>query len=365
MRPELRIFVPRWMDAANTNAQNLNARALLSRFNDTRAHWVATNFDAPDPAISPKIELHKLWRTRLWRTQMALLYQQRSDAIFYPGIEWFDHAGLRLRRRLGRRVPVIGTLEGLGGDSVRQEFLSSVVGHEVHCFMPPQKAMERIDRILQACDHVIAITPMLTRVGQALYGDKFSMIPLGIDGKIFFARPHSSHGSRPRVITVATLTERKRPGVMLQMAKRLPDFDFVWFGTGPLLQPMRAAAAEQNIRNISFAGGRSPAQLADEYAISDLFVLPSFSEGAPKALQEAAACGLPRIAFGFYEPQIAEGQDGYVVWSDEEFLQRIEQVCNNLQKFRELRNRPAKDLTWEAVAPRWEEKIISQIQSLS
>lgn len=366
MKSDLRIFVPRWMDAANTNAQNLNARALLSRFTGSRARWVATHFNEPDPAVAlPHIELQRLWRTRLWRTHTVMLYQQHADGIFYPGIEGFDDAGLRIRRACGRRIPVIGTLEGLVGDAVRQDMLASVVDHEVHCFQAPRKAMERIDRVLRACDHVVAITPMLAKIGQALYGDKFSMIPLGIDGDVFRPRPCSGNRTRPRVMTVATLTERKRPKVMLAIARRLPDFDFVWYGSGPLLEPLRAAAMAENIRNIAFPGVRSPEQLADAYAKADLFVLPSFSEGAPKALQEAAACGLPRIAFGFYEPQIAEGEDGYVVWSDEEFLDRIEKVGNNLEKYRALKERPATDLRWDSVAPLWEEAIISRIASLS
>src|SRR5512142_3205927 len=118
MSQELRIFVPRLMDAANTNAQNLNARAMLSRFQREDARWFTTHYDEADPLVTqaPRVSVTKLWRTRLWQWHTLLHYQGGYDAIFYPGMEWFDGRGLSLRKLSGRRVPVIGTMEGLVGD---------------------------------------------------------------------------------------------------------------------------------------------------------------------------------------------------------------------------------------------------------
>jgi glycosyltransferase involved in cell wall biosynthesis len=324
MNRELRIFVPRHMDAANTNAQNLNAKALLSRFTQKRARWIATHFNAPDSTIAaaPQLKLERLCRTRLWHSHMLLKYQKPVDAIFYPGMEWFDGQGLALRKMMGRHVPVIGTLEGLAGDEEREQQVEQWVGHKVYCHHVPREIIECCDRILHSCDHIIAITPMLATLGRRLYGDKVSMLPLGIDTEVFQRRHFQGEGPRIRVVTAATLTLRKRPFVVLEAARRFPSVDFVWFGTGPLLDKMRHETQEAGVENLSFPGNASPGTLAKEYTNSDLFVLPSFSEGAPKVLQEAAACGMPRIAFGFYEPAIANGVDGFVVWSDEEQIGR-------------------------------------------
>src|SRR5438270_1370579 len=108
------IFVPRWMDQKNTNAQNSNAKALLSRTSDSRAHWTALCSDAPAaPVVSNGIDLLRLSTSRTWRTELFLLYQKKFDAIFYPGVTWADDFGLSLRALTRRRVPVIATLEGI------------------------------------------------------------------------------------------------------------------------------------------------------------------------------------------------------------------------------------------------------------
>lgn len=367
MSREIRIFVPRLIDAANTNAQNLNARALLSRFRQQTARWITTHYDAPDTTVAAasQVEVTKLCRTRLWHSHMLLKYQQPVDAIFYPGMEWFDAQGLELRNLTGRRVPVVGTLEGLAGDEERERQFEKLVGHKVHCHRIPQELVERCDRILRSCDHIIVITPMLASIARELYGNKVSILPLGIDTKVFNYRPRQGEPARMRVITAATMTERKRPSVILEAARRFPAVDFVWYGSGPLLDQMRQEA--NGTGNLKFAGNASPETLGREYCDSDVFVLPSLSEGAPKVLQEAAACGLPRIAFGFYEPTIADGVDGFVVWNDEELFARLGELIADRAKARDMGANAAVSVAeqdWSVIAPRWENEILRRVEKL-
>ena len=47
-----KIFVPRWVDQANTNAQISNAKAMLSRFSNPNVQWTALNYETPDPAVA-------------------------------------------------------------------------------------------------------------------------------------------------------------------------------------------------------------------------------------------------------------------------------------------------------------------------
>ena len=366
MSKEIRIFVPRLIDSANTNAQNLNAKALLSRFRQPTARWITTHYHSPDASVTDasQVEVTRLCRTRLWHSHMLLKYQQPVDAIFYPGMEWFDALGLEIRNRTGRRVPVIGTLEGLAGDEERERQLEKLVGHKVHCHRIPRETVERCDKIFRFCDHIIAITPMLASVARELYGDKVSILPLGIDIKVFNYKPrHTS--PRMKVITAATMTERKRPSVVLEAARRFPSVDFAWYGSGPLLDQMRQEA--NGIGNLSFCGNASPERLGKEYSNSDIFILPSLSEGAPKVLQEAAACGLPRIAFGFYEPTIADGVDGLVVWNDEELFARIGDLIADRARAREMGAQAAASVAgqdWSVIAPRWENEILQRVEAL-
>ncbi len=366
MKTEYRILVPRYIDAANTNAQNLNAKALLSRFASDRAKWIALHYNPPqvEVASSPRVELRKLCRTRLWQSHAVLLYQQNVDAIFYPGMEWMDLRGLQLRKLSGRQVPVIGTLEALAGDDRREQKLEAIAGHKIFCHNLGQETTDRIDRILSSCDHIIAITPMLAKLGRKLYGNNITFLPLGIDTRVFHPAAKAT-ADELKVIGVGTLTERKRPGVFLQLGSKFPTAKFVWFGDGPLLKSMREAATTSKLENVIFAGPIHSAALAQEYRESNLLVLPSYSEGAPKVLQEAAACGLPRIAFGFYEPQVANEVDGYVVWSDDEMFSRVSELISNPVKAIEMGRAAALSVIkndWNIVAPLWERTVLDQIE---
>ena len=68
-------------------------------------------------------------------------------------------------------------------------------------------------------------------------------------------------------------------------------------GAGPLreslLEQARARGAAQRIE---FLGVVDQRVLPEEYGRADAFVLPSFTEGHPKALIEAMACGLACVA---------------------------------------------------------------------
>src|SRR5690349_21204681 len=119
----LQFFVPCWMDQGSTNAQNSNAKALLSRFKDARARWTAVCGDFPAELIRQNgIETIRLGSTRSWELRAILAYQAKVDGIFYPGPHWSDKMGIKVRGFSRRRIPVIATMEGViaDPDSVRQ-----------------------------------------------------------------------------------------------------------------------------------------------------------------------------------------------------------------------------------------------------
>src|SRR5208283_4050398 len=157
----LRILVPRLFDADSTNAQNLNAKAMLARFHQPDVTWLGLHYNNPDPGVAgnPHVQLVRLWRRHLWPWHAALRYQTDVDAIFYPGVEWFDEVGLKWRYRLGRRRPVVATLEGLAGDADTERVLSDSAGHPVFCHRVERRVAKRVRTLLECADHVIAVSP--------------------------------------------------------------------------------------------------------------------------------------------------------------------------------------------------------------
>ena len=269
------IFVPRFFDEDNCNAQNLNAKALLCHFKSNNVGFVGVYYNPPIKTAN-NIKLIKLWRRSLFKLHMVILYQGKYDAIFYPGKDPFDKIGLLLRIITGRRIPVIATLEGIPGNDQREEELTKLIGHKVGCHHINNNTMNNFDYVHYNADHIIAISPFLAKVGKHLYGDKFSVLPLGIDNNIFYPE-NIKKNNRFTVIAVASFQDRKRPELYLDLAIRYPQADFIWYGEGERRAQFIKECKKRKINNLSFPGKIQNQTLANILRKSDLFLIPSNS----------------------------------------------------------------------------------------
>src|SRR5438445_2855006 len=358
----VRIFVPRWMDRTNTNAQNSNARALLSRFSDPRALWTAVYSQEPADSIRhDRVKTLPLSRSRFWKYRLVLAYQSRFDVIFYPGPHWADEVGIKVRRVSGRRTPVIATIEGIiaAPDALLQ--LSDLAGHSVFSQPGVDHVIPRLRWMYEISDHIIAISPFLARAARLLYGDKVSVLPLGVEGGIF----HSAGRREPtrcRVVGCGTVKNSKNPQMFLRLAARYKQADFVWFGDGEMVRHLTAEAQRIGLENLRFSGALQPELLAEEFRRSSVFVLPSHAEGVPKVTHEAAACGLPIVLHGFFEaPTVIHERNGLVAWSDEELSEHVGALIHDPKlriKMGQLGAEMATEWDWNRIAPQWEAVII-------
>lgn len=356
------VFVPRWMDPTNTNAQNSNAKAMLSRFHDPRVRWTALCSEAPTESIRRNgIDTIRLSSTRWALLRLAVAYQSKSDAIFYAGPHWGDELGLRVRRLSGRSTPLIATIEGVIAGPVEVQQLSELVGHRVFSEPFAERMIPRLRYIYGEAKHIIAISPFLAQVAKFLYGDRVSCLPLGVEGHIF----HSVGRREParcRVVCCGTVKERKNPQIFLRLAERYKEADFVWFGDGPMRQPLTAEAKKMDLENLRFPGPILPGPLAEEFRNSSVFVMPSYAEGVPKVTSEAAACGLPIVLNGFYEATtVVHQHNGLVAWSDEELFEHVGTLIRDPDARVTMGQRSAemaKQCDWDVIAPKWEDLII-------
>lgn len=321
-------------------------------------------------AANPTVDLIKLPEGRLWRMAVYLTYQRNFAAVFAPGVdEHADWLALKTRRALGRRLCVIDTYEGLLAgrvDGTREQEYSGAAGHPVYCQRIDDAQMRRIDEIYRMSDHIIAISPFLGRMASFRYGDKVSVLPLGVDTKLF-GRSSFLPGDRPRVISAGRVASHKRPEIFLKLAETFPQADFAWYGEGDLRYGLIETAAARGLENLTFPGPLSPQELAGEYKKSDILVVPSLGEGVPKITQESAAAGLAQIIFGFYEaPTVSDGENGFVVWTDLELTERLGDLLASrelIEKMGRAGMRMAEAWSWEVVAPQWEKCISAVVSS--
>jgi len=364
--------VLRAADSMNLNPQARNAQNILRYWRSPEYRPCILAFSSsPNQAVAanPNVDIMRLRNDRLWRIDLFATYMRRFDGIFYPGLHpSIDWLGLKARALLGSRAPVIATLEGLLGelgDDERERRFAAIAHHPVYCQRVPRSSVQRAEAICEMADHIITISPFLAQLARVRYGPKVSMLPLGVDTAIF-ARPTWSRRPRLRVAGAGGVRVHKRPQLFVALARTFPQADFVWFGEGDLRPSLMAEIRHSGLGNLEFPGEVTQEILAQEFAHSDVFVLPSLSEGVPKVTQEAAAAGLAQIIFGFFEaPTVVDGRNGFVVWTDEELIARLGELLDDPDLVARMGFAGAEMATvwsWSVVAPQWERRIIDVLE---
>ncbi|HUP74780.1 MAG TPA: glycosyltransferase [Acidimicrobiales bacterium] len=97
------------------------------------------------------------------------------------------------------------------------------------------------------------------------------------------------------LLNVGNLSEQKNQQILITAMADIPDALLVIAGDGPLSDELHQAARVVGAR-VRLLGRVPIDEIADIYAMADVFVFPSRYEGRPLALLEAATAGLPILA---------------------------------------------------------------------
>ena len=148
--------------------------------------------------------------------------------------------------------------------------------------------------------------------------DRFHVVHCGVDAAT--VRPTVAEPGRSRILYVGRLTALKGMPVLLEAMVELlasaPDVELVVIGDGPDRADFEQEAQRLGVASsVSFRGVRSPEEVAEALASSDVFVLPSFAEGVPVSLMEALAAGVPVVAtpVGGVGELVLDGVNGRLV----------------------------------------------------
>lgn len=133
------------------------------------------------------------------------------------------------------------------------------------------------------------------------------------------------------LISVGEITQRKNHIVMIDAMKELLDLPLVYVicGSGPWEEKLKMHVKEQGLESrVKFAGYVD--QIPGVLKQADCFVFPSFQEGLPVAVMEAMAVGLPVIATGIrgITDLLEHTKGGYLVddWEPENYAVKVRRM---------------------------------------
>lgn len=127
------------------------------------------------------------------------------------------------------------------------------------------------------------------------------------------------------IMGVGLYLERKGILTFVELAKRLPQYKFIWFGYSPLTFSPRKIrkAVHTKLDNLVFAGYVEPTVLRGAYSGADLYLFPTLEETEGIPILEALTEKIPTIVndipiFSFLE----EGKHVYKAKTIDEFEQK-------------------------------------------
>lgn len=137
------------------------------------------------------------------------------------------------------------------------------------------------------------------------------------------------------LIYVGPVFPLKRIDRLIKVSARLStDFDLhvLVVGAGPEERSLERLARELNIQDrVIFTGQILHDQVPQFTAASDVFAICSETEGLPKCVREAMACGVPIVAsnVGGLPEMVSNGETGYLFNDDIELERNLRQILSH------------------------------------
>ncbi|MGL5258853.1 MAG: glycosyltransferase [Lachnospiraceae bacterium] len=141
-------------------------------------------------------------------------------------------------------------------------------------------------------------------------------------------RKKYGYGQDVKIIMSVGLTiERKGILDFVELAKRMPEYQFIWFGETNLntVPKKIRKAVYTKLPNLKFAGYAKKEELREAYADCDLFLFPSKEETEGIVVLEALAMKIPILLRNIpvYEDWLIHNQDVYKASCLDGFEQKI------------------------------------------
>jgi glycosyltransferase involved in cell wall biosynthesis len=230
----------------------------------------------------------------------------------------------------GTALGVIGSLVGW---LMRKKVVVKIPGMEAVQYLKGNSLSRRVRRwlLIRRSDRLVAVSKDMVQSLQdtGIRPEKIALIPNGVpvmeacwnSDPVSLKRELLGNAEVPVVLYVGRLAEEKGVDRLLTVWASMPhsaEAVLLIVGDGPLRADLEAMVRRLRLQaSVRFLGPQ--AEVSKFYAMADLFVLPSRSEGMSNALLEAMVAGVPSVAsdVGGNREVIEDAASGFLVnWED-------------------------------------------------
>jgi len=175
--------------------------------------------------------------------------------------------------------------------------------------------------VLRGAKFVFCVSPELKDLAQERGAKNVISSPNFVDFSKFKPLSHPlTEEKNIKFLYVGRLEEEKGIKVLMEATKFLlektTDFKLFIVGQGTLMGYIRDFVAKNKLEGyVEILGSFGHDDMPKIYNMSDVFILPSYTEGAPAAMLEAMACGRAIIAtkVGMVPKILFHGKDGILI----------------------------------------------------
>ena len=190
-------------------------------------------------------------------------------------------------------------------------------------------------------DMVLAVSPMVkTQLEKMGVKKRIEILPNTVNEESF--HPDESLRTKGReflqlpdkkfvAVGVGQIQPRKGIADFIEVAKNLPDVQFIWIGGKPFKSLTEDVQVDLSKlpANVKIVGPVEYVTMPQLYNAADVFFFPSYQENAPMAIIEAAACGLPLVLRRLPEYRTLYHDDYLACGSVQEFARTIQELKEN------------------------------------
>lgn len=226
--------------------------------------------------------------------------------------------------------------------STEEDFKNSFIGSN---FLAPL-FKKWIIKCYSLGDHIVTPTPYAKKLLQG-YGIKkpITAISNGIEMSFFeknevagenFREMYNYKKTDKIIMGVGLYIERKGILDFVELAKRLPEYEFIWFGYSPLYASPRKIrkAVKTNLPNLKFPGYVDPAIIRSALSGVNLYLFPTLeeTEGIPALEALASKQKLLVRDIPVFHPWLKDSINCFKAKNIDEFEKKIKEILKGKTK---------------------------------